>query len=120
MVEPARLIINPNLWDDKAEQVKSKIVCDDEMCSYQPANSSPTSKKPINPDRQRTAERVVGRDTGTILQSAKVQCRNDHGRNSQTNIDRIVRIVRRVSRKAPPFRCSQKELSDHQTRITAV
>ena len=55
MVAPTRLTINPNLWDDKAEQVKSKIVCDDEMRSYstmKPANSSPTSKKPINPDRR--------------------------------------------------------------------
>lgn len=34
MVAPTRLTINPNLWDDKAEQVKSKIVCDDEMRSY--------------------------------------------------------------------------------------
>ena len=34
MVAPTRLTINPNLWDNKAEQVKSKIVCDDEMRSY--------------------------------------------------------------------------------------
>lgn len=34
MVAPTRLAINPNLWDVKAEQVKSKIVCDDEMRSY--------------------------------------------------------------------------------------
>ena len=34
MVAPTRLTINPNLWDDKAEQVKSKIVCNDEMRSY--------------------------------------------------------------------------------------
>ena len=33
-VAPTRLTINPNLWDDKAEQVKSKIVCADEMRSY--------------------------------------------------------------------------------------
>ena len=34
MVAPTRLTINPNLWDNKAEQVKSKIVCNDEMRSY--------------------------------------------------------------------------------------
>lgn len=28
---PTRLTINPNLWDDKAEQVKSKVVCDETM-----------------------------------------------------------------------------------------
>ena len=31
LVAPTRLTINPNLWDDKAEQVKSKVVCDDAM-----------------------------------------------------------------------------------------
>ena len=34
MVAPTRLTINPNLWNDKTEQVKSKIVCADEMRSY--------------------------------------------------------------------------------------
>ena len=52
MVAPTRLTINPNLWDDKAEQVKSKIVCDVPITTMKPANSSPTSKKPINPDRR--------------------------------------------------------------------
>lgn len=31
LVAPTRLTINPNLWDDKAEQVKSKVVCDEAM-----------------------------------------------------------------------------------------
>lgn len=26
MIAPTRLAINPNYWDDKAEQVKSKVV----------------------------------------------------------------------------------------------
>lgn len=34
MVAPTNLSINPNLCDDKAEQVKSKIVCDDELRSF--------------------------------------------------------------------------------------
>ncbi len=34
MVAPTNLAINPNLWDDKAEQVKSKVVCDDDVRSY--------------------------------------------------------------------------------------
>ncbi len=34
MVAPTNLAINPNLWDDKAEQVKSKVVCDDAVRSY--------------------------------------------------------------------------------------
>ena len=34
MVAPTNLTINPNLWDDKAEQVKSKVVCDDDVRSY--------------------------------------------------------------------------------------
>ena len=34
MVAPTNLFINPNLWDDKAEQVKSKVVCNDEMRSF--------------------------------------------------------------------------------------
>jgi hypothetical protein len=34
MVAPTQLAINPNLWDDKAEQVKSKVVCDDSVRSY--------------------------------------------------------------------------------------
>ena len=33
-VAPTKLAINPNLWDDKAEQIKSKVVCDDETRSY--------------------------------------------------------------------------------------
>jgi len=33
-VAPTNLIINPNLWDDKSESVKSKIVCSDELRSY--------------------------------------------------------------------------------------
>nr|WP_279064408.1 hypothetical protein [Alistipes finegoldii] len=55
MVAPTRLTINPNLWDDKAEQVKSKIVCDDEMRSYYNDEArklkSYLEKAPINPDR---------------------------------------------------------------------
>lgn len=31
LVAPTRLTINPNLWDDKTEQVKSKVVCDEAM-----------------------------------------------------------------------------------------
>ena len=31
LVAPTHLTINPNLWDDKAEQVKSKVICDDAM-----------------------------------------------------------------------------------------
>lgn len=31
MVAPTSLTINPNLWDDKAEQVKSKVICDEEL-----------------------------------------------------------------------------------------
>lgn len=31
MVAPTNLTINPNLWDDKAEQIKSKVVCDDNL-----------------------------------------------------------------------------------------
>ena len=31
MVAPTSLTINPNLWDDKAEQIKSKVVCDDNL-----------------------------------------------------------------------------------------
>lgn len=34
MVAPTQLFINPNLWDSKAEQVKSKVVCDDAVRSY--------------------------------------------------------------------------------------
>ena len=34
MVAPTQLAINSTLWDDEAEQVKSKIVCNDEMRSY--------------------------------------------------------------------------------------
>jgi integrase len=30
-VTPTELFINPNLWDDKDEQVKSKIICSDEL-----------------------------------------------------------------------------------------
>ncbi|WP_165044010.1 site-specific integrase [Dysgonomonas sp. ZJ709] len=30
-IAPTELTINPNLWDDKAEQVKSKVVCSDEL-----------------------------------------------------------------------------------------
>ena len=33
-VAPTNLNINPNLWDDKSENVKSKIVCSDELRSY--------------------------------------------------------------------------------------
>ena len=111
MVAPTRLTINPNLWDDKAEQVKSKIVCDDEMRSYY--NDVARKLKSY----LETAERVAERGIGTILQSAKVQCRNGHGRNRQADVDRI---VRRIPREAPSFRCPQKELPGHQTRITAV
>lgn len=32
-ITPTKLSINPNLWDDKAEQVKSKVVCSDEIRS---------------------------------------------------------------------------------------
>ena len=31
MVAPTSLTINPNLWDDKAEQIKSKVICDDNL-----------------------------------------------------------------------------------------
>ena len=31
LVAPTHLTINPNLWDDKAEQVKSKVICDEAM-----------------------------------------------------------------------------------------
>lgn len=34
MVAPTELAINPNLWDDKDEQVKSKVICDDELRSF--------------------------------------------------------------------------------------
>lgn len=34
MVASTNLSINPNLWDDKAEQVKSKNVCDDFLRSF--------------------------------------------------------------------------------------
>ena len=30
-VAPTQLLINPNLWDDKAEQIKSKIICNEEL-----------------------------------------------------------------------------------------
>ncbi len=33
-VAPTKLSINPNLWDDKAEQVKSKVVCPDGTRTY--------------------------------------------------------------------------------------
>ncbi len=33
-VAPTNLSINPNLWDEKAEQVKSKVVCPDEIRTY--------------------------------------------------------------------------------------
>jgi len=33
-VASTNLNINPNLWDDKSESVKSKIVCSDELRSY--------------------------------------------------------------------------------------
>lgn len=55
MVAPTRLTINPNLWDDKAEQVKSKIVCNDEMRSYYNDEARKLKsylEKPINPDRR--------------------------------------------------------------------
>ncbi|MDO5570177.1 MAG: site-specific integrase [Bacteroidales bacterium] len=31
MVAPTSLTINPNFWDDKAEQIKSKVLCDDNL-----------------------------------------------------------------------------------------
>lgn len=34
MVAPTNLSINPNLWDDKAEQVKSKVICDSDQRSF--------------------------------------------------------------------------------------
>jgi site-specific recombinase XerD len=34
MVAPTNLAINPNLWDDQDEQVKSKVVCDDSVRTY--------------------------------------------------------------------------------------
>lgn len=33
MTVPTKLAINPNLWDDKAEEVKSKVVCSDDLRS---------------------------------------------------------------------------------------
>ena len=118
MVAPTRLTINPNLWDNKAEQVKSKIVCNDEMRSYynDEARKLKSFLERAYQSRQTTEPQKEWLKEA-LEQSAKVQCRNGHGRNGQTDIDRI---VRRISRKAPSFRCPQKELPGHQTRITAV
>ena len=121
MVAPTRLTINPNLWDDKAEQVKSKIVCDDEMRSFYNDEARKLksylekayqSRQTAEPQKEWLKEALE-----QYYNPQKVQCRNGHGRNGQTDIDRI---VRRISRKAPSFRCPQKELPGHQTRITAV
>ncbi|MFI3294022.1 MAG: site-specific integrase [Rikenellaceae bacterium] len=31
MTAPTRLSINPNLWDEKSEEIKSKVICDEEF-----------------------------------------------------------------------------------------
>ncbi|MFI3324196.1 MAG: recombinase, partial [Rikenellaceae bacterium] len=31
MTSPTQLSINPNLWDEKSEAIKSKVVCDEEF-----------------------------------------------------------------------------------------
>lgn len=33
-VAPTQLSINPNLWDDKNECVKTKVVCEEELRTY--------------------------------------------------------------------------------------
>ena len=113
MVAPTRLTINPNLWDNKAEQVKSKIVCDDEMRSYY----NDEARKLKSYLEKAYQSRQTAEPQKEWLEETLEQYRNGHGRNGQTDIDRI---VRRISRKAPSFRCPQKELPGHQTRITAV
>ena len=109
MVAPTRLTINPNLWDNKAEQVKSKIVCDDEMRSYYNDEA-----RKLKSYLEKTYQ---SRQTTEPQKEWLKEALDGHGRNGQTDIDRI---VRRISRKAPSFRCPQKELPGHQTRITAV
>lgn len=61
LVAPTRLTINPNLWDDKAEQVKSKVVCDEAMrtrYNNEPAGSRPTSREPIRTAPKRRYRKV--------------------------------------------------------------
>lgn len=79
-IAPTKLSINPNLWDDKAEQVKSKVVCNDEIRNeinegvrnlktfvekeYQATNQDDVTKdwlktvldKYSNPDKYKTKE----------------------------------------------------------------
>lgn len=81
-IAPTKLSINPNLWDDKAEQVKSKVICNDEIRNeinegvrnlktyiekeYQSAKEGDISKewlKPVldkyyNPDKYKTEEEI--------------------------------------------------------------
>lgn len=61
LVAPTRLTINPNLWDDKAEQVKSKVVCDEAMrtrYNNEAAGSRPTSREPIKTVPKRRYRKV--------------------------------------------------------------
>lgn len=81
-IAPTKLSINPNLWDDKAEQVKSKVICNDEIRNeinegvrnlktyiekeYQSAKEGDISKewlkpaldKYYNPDKYKTEEEI--------------------------------------------------------------
>lgn len=81
-IAPTKLSINPNLWDDKAEQIKSKVICSDEIRNeinegvrnlktyiekeYQSANENDISKlwlkvaldKYYNPDKYKTQEEI--------------------------------------------------------------
>ena len=81
-IAPTKLSINPNLWDDKAEQVKSKVVCSNDIRNeinegarrlktyiekeYQSANKDDITKewlktaldKYSNPDKYKTQEQI--------------------------------------------------------------
>ena len=141
LVAPTRLTINPNLWDDKAEQVKSKVVCDEAMRTRY-NNEARRLKTYIERAYQNRPEETVSKGwlkealdqyynpqkynleqvsaikptlTGPILQSAEVQ--PGASIRHQTDLDRA---VRRVSREAPSFGGSQEELSRHQAGFTAL
>ena len=121
MVAPTRLTINPNLWDNKAEQVKSKIVCNDEMRSYynDEARKLKSYLEKAYQSRQTTEPQKEWLKE-TLEQYYNPQKYNVEPPQKKTRQADVDRIVRRVPRKAPSFRCPQKELPGHQTRITAV
>ena len=119
LVAPTRLTINPNLWDDKAEQVKSKVVCDEAMRTRY-NNEARRLKTYIERAYQNRPEETVSKGW---LKEALDQYYNPQkykpgaSIRHQTDLDSA---VRRVSREAPAFGGSQEELSRHQTGFAAL